>query len=126
MKTIKRLLLSSAALAIFTTPVHALPFWKNGQTLEGIQKKSDLEQIEARSRLVLVCKASNSVTIIPVKDASHAIKLCAQGQMIECKDCKKHFKITWKNPTGKSGGPDSKMEIVNSKGEACMFLAKLK
>jgi len=125
-KAIKYLLLGTSVLAISTMPVHALPFWKGGQTLEGIQKKSDLEQLDAHSRLVLVCKASNTVSIIPIKDASQAMKLCAEGQMIECKDCKKHFKVTWKNPSGKSGAADLKMEIVNSKGEPCMFLAKMK
>jgi len=29
-------------------------------------------------------------------------------------------------PAGKTGGPKLKIDIVNTKGESCMFLAKLK
>ena len=46
--------------------------------------------------------------------------------MIECKDCKKHYKVVWQSAPGKTGSPELKMDIVNAKGESCMFLARLK
>lgn len=126
MKTLKHLALTASVCALFMSTALALPTWKGGPPLEIIQKKSDVEKLGPKSQLVLVCKASDSVTIIDVKDEKQARKLCAEGTMIECKGCKRHFKVVWKNPTGKSGGTELKMDIVNAKGESCMFLARLK
>lgn len=103
-----------------------LPPWKGGPALEVIDKKSDVQSLGAKSQLVLVCKSSNTITIIDIKDEKQARKLCAEGSMIECKDCKKHYKVVWQNPTGKTGSPEVKMDIVNAKGESCMFLGRLK
>jgi hypothetical protein len=126
MKTLKSLTLTASLCALFMSSALALPPWKGGPALEIIQKKSDVEKLGPKSQLVLVCKASNTVTLIDVKDEKQARKLCADGAMIECKDCHKHYKVVWKNPTGKTGGPELKMDIVNAKGESCMFLARLK
>jgi hypothetical protein len=126
MKTLKYLTLTVSLCALFMSSAFALPAWKGGPALETIHKKSDVEKLGPKSQLVLVCKASNTVTIIDLKDEKQARKLCAEGTMIECKDCHKHYKVVWKNPTGKTGGPELKMDIVNTKGESCMFLAKLK
>jgi hypothetical protein len=126
MKTLKSLTLTASLCALFMSSALALPPWKGGPALETIQKKSDVEKLGSKSQLVLVCKASDTITIIDVKDEKHAKQLCAEGAMIECKDCHKHYKVVWKNPTGKSGGSELKMDIVNAKGESCMFLAKLK
>ena len=126
MKTLKSLTLAASLCALFMSSALALPPWKGGPALETIQKKSDVEKLGPKSQLVLVCKASDTITIIDVKDEKQARKWCAEGAMIECKDCHKHYKVVWKNPTGKSGGPEFKMDIVNAKGESCMFLAKLK
>ena len=125
MKTIKSLILTASAIALCISPALALPPWKGGPALETIEKKTDVEKIGAKSQLVLVCKASNTVTVIDIKDEQHAKALCAEGTMIECKDCRKKYHVTWKNPTGKTGGPDVKMEIVNAQGHPCMFLARL-
>ena len=126
MKTLKYLTLTVSLCALFMSSAFALPACKGGPALETIHKKSDVEKLGPKSQLVLVCKASNTVTIIDLKDEKQARKLCAEGTMIECKDCHKHYKVVWKNPTGKTGGPELKMDIVNAKGESCMFLAKLK
>lgn len=126
MKNLKSLTLTASFCALFLSSAFALPPWKGGPALEGIEKKSEVENLGPKSQLVLVCKASNTVTIIDVKDAKEALKLCAEGRMVECKDCHRHYKVVWKNPTGKSGGNELKMDIVNAKGESCMFLAKLK
>ena len=126
MKTIKYFTLTASLCALFMSSAFALPAWKGGPTLEVIEKKSDVDKLGPKSQLVLVCKASNTVTIIDIKDEKQARKLCAEGSMIECKDCHKHYKVVWKNSAGKTGSPELKMNIVNAKGETCMFLAKLK
>jgi hypothetical protein len=126
MKTLKSLTLGASLCAIFMSSALALPPWKGGPALEVIQNKSDVEKLGPKSQLVLVCKASNSVTVIDIKDEKQARKLCAEGSMIECKDCKKNYKVVWKNSPDKTGSPELKMDIVNTKGETCMFLARLK
>jgi hypothetical protein len=126
MKTLKSLTLTASLCVLFMSSAFALPPWKGGPALETIQKKSDVEKLGPKSQLVLICKSSNTITIIDIKDEKQARKLCADGAMIECKDCHKHYKVVWKNPTGKTGSPELKMDIVNAKGESCMFLARLK
>lgn len=126
MKILKSLTLTASLCALFMSSALALPPWKGGPALETIQKKSDVEKLGPKSQLVLVCKSSNTMTIIDIKDEKQARKLCAEGAMIECKDCKKHYKVVWKNAPGKTGSPELKMDIVNAKGESCMFLARLK
>jgi hypothetical protein len=126
MKTLKSLTLAASLGAIFMSSALALPSWKGGSALEIIQKKSDVEKLEPKSQLVLVCKSSNTITIIDIKNEKQARKLCAEGTMIECKDCKKHYKVVWKNSPGKTSSPELKMDIVNAKGESCMFLARVK
>lgn len=126
MKTLKSLIVTASLCSLFVSSALALPPWKGGSALEIIEKKSDVQSINPKSQLVLICKGSNSVTLIDIKDKKQATKLCAEGTMIECKDCKKHYKVVWRNPTGKTGHQELKMDIVNAKGESCMFLAKLK
>jgi len=126
MKNLKSLILTASLCTLFISSAFALPPWKGGPALEIIDKKSDVQSLGPKSQLVLVCKASNTVTLIDIKDEKQARKLCTEGTMIECKDCKKHYKVVWKNSTGKTGSPELKMDIVNAKGESCMFLAKIK
>ena len=126
MKTIKNLIITASVSALFMSSALALPPGKSGQPLETIQKKSDVEHLGPKPQLFLVCKASNTVTLIDIKNEKQAKALCAEGKMLECKDCKKHYTVTWKNPTGKNDNPELKMDIVNAKGESCMFIAKLK
>jgi hypothetical protein len=126
MKIRNSLTLSASLCALFISSALALPPWKGGPALEIIQNKSDVEKLGPKSQLALVCKSSNTVTVIDIKDEKQAKKLCAEGAMIECKDCKKHYKVVWKNAPGKTGSPELKMDIVNANGESCMFLARLK
>jgi len=126
MKTIRHLIIAASVSALFMSSALALPAGKSGQAWETIQKKSDVKQLGPKPQLVLVCKTSNTVTLIETKNEKQAKALCSEGKMLECKDCKKHYKVIWKNPTGKNGGPELKMDIVNAKGESCMFLAKIK
>jgi hypothetical protein len=126
MKHIKNILLACAALALFLPGIQAQSAFKTGVPLERVTKKEQVDQLGAGSRLVLVCKGSNTATLIDIKDKKHAMELCRQGRMIECRDCHKKFKVVWTNPPGKGSGPTAVMEIVNAKGEPCMFLARIK
>ena len=115
-KTIKSTVLTACVFALFMSSALALPPWKGGPALQTIETKSDVDRLGPKSQLVLVRKASNTVTVIYIKDREHAKALCAEGTMIECKDCHKKYRVTWKNPTGKAGASEVKMEIVNAQG----------
>lgn len=126
MKPFSALLAALFTVLVFTSQAHALPPFKGGAPSEVLSKKSDFEKLKPGDRVVLVCKASDSVQLIDIKDKNQAMQLCAEGKMIHCAGCRKHYKVTWGNPAGKTGGPNYKMIIVNAKGETCMFMARLK
>lgn len=126
MKHLKNLLLAGAALVIMIASADAQSTFKAGKPIELIHKKAQVEKLDAGSQLVLVCKGSDTVTLINIKDKKQAVELCTEGNMIECRDCRKKFKVTWRNPTGKGPGPRHTMQIVNAQGEPCMFLARIK
>ena len=126
MKPLSVLLAALLTTLVFTSQAHALPPFKGGPSSEVLSKKSDFEKLKPGDRVVIVCKASDSVQLIDIKDKKQAIQLCTEGRMIHCGGCRKHYKVMWKNPTGKTGGPDYKMYIVNAKGEPCMFMARIK
>ena len=112
-------------MALLVPGAQAQSWLKTGMPIERIHKKAHVEEIQPGSRLVLVCKGSDTVTLIDVKDRRQAMKLCAEGTMIPCRDCRQKFKVVWRNPTGKGADPEKIMEIVNAKGEPCMFLARI-
>jgi len=120
----KNLILAGLLLAASTAM--AQPWGKTGVPIERIHKKSQVEQIGKGAQLVLVCKGSDTVTLIRIKDKKEAMELCTDGRMVDCRDCRKKFHVVWRNPTGKGPGPRSTMEIVNAKGEPCMFLARIR
>jgi hypothetical protein len=126
MKTISKLTIAILALTVLIPAAQAQPWPKTSAPIERIQKKEQVEKLGPGSQLLLVCKSSDTITLIDIKNKKQALALCEQGHMIECKDCRKKFKVVWKNPTGKGDGQKTVMEIVNSKGEPCMFLARLK
>lgn len=126
MKPFSVLLAALFSVLVFFHQAHALPPFKGGPPSEVLLKKSDFEKLKPGDRVVLVCKASDSVQLIEIKDKKQAMQLCAEGRMIHCAGCRKHYKVLWRNPAGKTGGPDYKMTIVNDKGEPCMFMARLK
>jgi hypothetical protein len=126
MNRLKNLFLAGMALAVFIPNSHAQPWFKTGSPIERIHKKEQVDKIEPGSQLVLVCKGSDTVTLINIKDKKQAQELCASGHMVHCKDCRKTFKVVWTNPTGKGQQSKTTMQIVNSKGEPCMFLARIK
>lgn len=126
MKPLSAFLAAIFTVLVFTSQAHALPPFKGGPSSEVLSKKSDFEKLKPGDRVVIVCKASDSVQLIDIKDKKQAIQLCTEGRMIHCGGCRNHYKVMWKNPTGKTGGPDYKMYIVNAKGEPCMFMARIK
>lgn len=125
MKFAKILFAAGFALAFALPSIHAQSP-KSGHPLETIRHPKQVESLGPGSELVIVCKASDSAVLVKIKDAKEAKKLCREGRMITCHDCRAKYRVLWRNPTGKSGGPDQVMEIVNSKGEPCMFMARLK
>jgi hypothetical protein len=125
MKTFRILITAFIAALALSSACHALPPGKDGPLLPVLNKKSQFEALKSGEKLVLVCKASDTVMVIDIKDSKQAMALCKEGRMLHCPDCKKRYKITWIGP-GKSGGQQMKLVIVNEKGQPCMFFAKLR
>lgn len=124
MKTLKSLLTTTATLIALSSAAFALPAWKGGPP-EPAMKKSDFDGLKAGDKIALVCKVSDSVTVIDIKDEKAALELCQEGRMVHCPVCKKEYRTTWVNPTGKGPGPQTQVVIVNEKGEPCMFYARI-
>jgi hypothetical protein len=125
MKTIKNLFVAGTLLAIFSSSAMALPAWKAGAPFHALTTKADFESLEPGSQLVLVCKTSDTVTLIDIKNRKQAMALCTEGRMIHCSACKKKYRVVWSNPAHR-GTPHKVMRIVNEKGEPCMFIARIK
>lgn len=99
---------------------------------DGVHKalatQADFKALKPGDQLVLVCKTSDSIQIIDIKDAKQALQLCKDGTMVHCPDCKKTYTVRrGGHPAGK-GSKVAKRDvvIVNEKGEPCMFYAKLR
>jgi hypothetical protein len=122
----KRIHLIAAGLLLAASTAMAQPWAKTGIPIQRIHNKAQVDQIDKGAQLVLVCKGSDTVTLINIKDRKEALELCADGRMVHCRDCRKKFHVVWRNPLGKGPGPKSTMEIVNEKGEPCMFLARIR
>ena len=125
MKTGRLSLTAFIATFAFSLGAFALPPGKDGSPVPILTKKSQFESLKPGDKVALIGKASDTVMVIGVKDSKQAMALCKEGRMLHCPDCKKRYKITWIGP-GKSGGQQTKLVIVNEKGEPCMFFAKLR
>lgn len=104
----------------------ALPPGKGGPRT-ALTSQADFEALKPGDQLVLVCKTSDSIQIIEVKDEAHALQLCKDGEMVHCPECKKSYKVKrGGHPAGKGPqGTSREVVIVNEDGEPCMFYAKL-
>ncbi len=92
-----------------------------------LQTEHDFHALKGGDQVALVCKMSDSVQVIDVKDEAQAKEMCKEGTMVHCPDCKKEYKVTYGgNPSRSTGAPTKKLVMVNDKGEPCMFYAKLK
>lgn len=121
MKTLKSILTTTAALIALSSAAFALPPGKGGPELT---TKAQFNELKAGDKLILVCKMDDSRKEITIKDANAAAKLCEQDTKVHCGTCKKDYKVTWTNPSGKTGGPDTMMAIVDENGKPCMVYIK--
>lgn len=127
MNPIKTLFTAALAVAVMATSVFALPPGKGGPQ-NALKSQADFEALKPGEQLVLVCKTSDSIQIVDVKDEKHALQLCKDGEMVHCPGCKRDYKVSrGGHPAGKGGGANpGEVVIVNDKGEPCMFYARLK
>ncbi len=121
MKTLKSILTTTFAALALTSAAFALPPGKAGTDLT---TKTQFEELKAGDKVTLTCKMCDSHTVIDIKDAKAAAKLCEEGNKVHCPSCKKDFKVTWTNPSGKTGGPATTMTIVDENGKPCMVYSK--
>lgn len=126
MKTLKSLFTTSLLMAVMAASALALPPGKGGPPSEALTKKADFEALKPGEQLVLVCKASDSIQIVDVKDEKHALQMCKDGEMVHCPMCKKEYKVRSVGNPAKGQTTVSEVTIVNEKGEPCMFYARLK
>ena len=126
MKIIHTLAATALAALVFSSAAQAMPLGRGSVSYPTLTKKSDFENVKPGEKLVLVCKNSDSIKVIDIKDKKRALDLCAAGKMLHCPKCKREYKVTWNTPISKGGPPMYAMKIVNEKGKPCMFVAKLK
>ena len=125
MKTLRTILtMSLAAIALSATAL-ALPPGKGGFTSSALTKESDFESLKSGDKVALVCKVSDSITVIDIEDEKAAMELCKEGAMVHCPVCKKEYKVTRGNPAGKGAQNRSDVVIINDDGEPCMFYTRL-
>ena len=124
MKTIRSLVTACIAILTLSPVALALPPEKTGAQLPTLTRKSQFEELKGGDKVALVCKMCDTVKVLDIRDAKQAMALCKEGRMVYCPVCKKKYKVAW-TPPSKSGGPQTKLTIVNEKGEPCMFFAKL-
>ena len=126
MKNVKSLFTIVALAVAVSGTAFALPPGK-GTPGKSLTSKADFEALKSGDQLALVCKVSNSVQVIDIKDQAHALQLCKDGEMVHCPECKKDYKVKHGgHPAGKGGAhTSSEVVIVNDAGEPCMFYAKL-
>ncbi len=121
MKTLKSILTATVASIALSAAAFALPPGKEGSELT---TKAQFGELKAGDKIILVCKMDNFRQEITIKDAKAAAELCEQDTKVHCGTCKKDYKVTWTNPTGKTGGPDTTMAIVDESGKPCMVYIK--
>lgn len=121
--TLTAVFLTSVA---FQTNAFALPPWKQGSPLHKKQKQLEQTTSNSSGKLVLVCKDSKGIVLIPVKDRQEAIEICTSGTISQKNDCRKRYRIVWHNPARKSGSPRRVLEVIDSDGRDCLTLARIK
>lgn len=126
MKTLKTILTTTLTIAALSSVAFAQSPGK-GDSRKALTSQADFEALKADDQLVLVCKTSDSIQIIDVKDEKHALQLCKDGEMAHCPECKTSYKVRRIGNPARKGAAGFKREvvIVNKNGEPCMFYAKL-
>ena len=121
MKTIQSIITTTFAVLALTSAAFALPPGKSGPELT---TKAQFAELKAGDKVTLTCKMCDTHTVIDIKDSKAAMKLCEEGSTVHCPTCKKDFKVTTMNPTGKTGGPATTVTIVDGSGKPCMVYSK--
>jgi len=121
MKTLKSILTVTVAALAFSSAALALPPGKGGLQLA---TQDQFEELKAGDKVVLVCKMHGTQKEMTIKDSEMAMELCKENIKAHCGTCKKDYKVTWTNPSGKSGGPTTTMTIVDENGKPCMEYIK--
>lgn len=119
-------ILTTLAIAALSSAAFAQTADK-GDSRKALTSQADFEALKANDQLVLVCKTSDSIQIIDIKDEKHALQLCKDGEMAHCSECKASYKVRRIGHPARKGAAGFKQEIVivNENGEPCMFYAKL-
>ncbi len=117
----KTLLKTTFAILALSSAAFALPPGKGGTELT---TKAQFDALKAGDKVTLVCKMCDYHAVIDIKDSKSAMELCKEGRTVHCPTCKKDFKVTWGNPTGKAGGPTTTVTIVDESGKPCMAYVK--
>jgi uncharacterized protein YbaR (Trm112 family) len=126
MKLIHTLVGTALAALIFSSTAQAMPPGRGGIYYPTLAKKSDFENAKPGEKLVLICKNSESIKGIDVRDGKRTIEFCAERKMLYCPKCKREYKVTWNLPISKGGPPMYAIKIMNEHGKSCIFFPNLK
>ena len=118
-------LISLTGLALATTFVaFAVPPSKQTSPSTPLRTTEDFAQVKPGDKLALVCKECDTVTVRTIATTDEAMEFCKEGAEIACPSCKKSFKVVRHGPRSK-GGTHPETQIVNERGEECLFVTKL-
>jgi len=121
MKTLKSLFTSTVAVLAISSAAFAEPAGKGGTELT---TKDQFTELKAGDKVTLVCKMHGTQKEMTIKDPKMAMELCEENTKAHCDTCKKDYKVIWTNPSGKTGGPNTTMTIVDENGKPCMMYTK--
>ena len=123
------LLIALLGCVLFQPVAVALPPWKQGPPLHKQKNPTKEENSDCNSlsgRLVLICKDTRGIVLIPVEDRRHAIALLSSGTITHKKDCRIRFRTRVRNPVRRIGAHNKVSELVDSNGEKCLTLGRIK
>lgn len=123
MKLLKQIF---TAVLIFGTAAAALavPPSKRTSVSPALRTTEQFSQLKSGDKVAYVCKECDSVTVATIESKDDGMKLCKEGDKVDCPSCKKVFRVVRKGPPSK-GTTQSEVRYVNEKGEECMFVVKL-
>lgn len=128
MKSTLRNLIGAVIFVGIATSVSAAPPGKgpfSTKTYKHIDTQEEILSLKPGDRYALVCMDCKSITVKEMTDEKEAKALCHEGGSVHCDSCKKKFTVKHVGPPGK-GTTESKVTIVNDKGNECMFIVPIK
>jgi hypothetical protein len=123
------LLIALLGCVLFQPVAAALPPWKQGPPLHKQIQPTEQENSDSNSlkgRLVLICKDTRGIVLIPVEDRRQAIALLSSGTITHKKDCRTRLRTRVRNPVRRIGAQNKVTELVDSNGEKCLTLGRIK